>query len=889
MSLFFGFNVTTFEMYSASSMKIPVKINFYPFLLFFFVLFFSPAARSQTVYVVDAFGQISIVDLSNCTVTPIVNTPPLWDIAMCPNDTDNIYAVASPPSSATYVINISSGVTTTLLPSWPASVTPAPLYLSSLVCDGQGHLYACDDGSNSFYMYDIATNTWSYLGAVGPYSSGGDLTYYNGQLYLSTNSNEILAITLSPFGYQQVSQMNIGNVWGINTVGIPTPCGIKEQMIACSNSDIYYVDPVTGVCTIKCPFLPISGGIYGATSTVQQPTIIPLTTTVTSNPASCSSPTGSATVTVTSATPPPFTYTWLPTGGSSSAATGLSAGTYTVIIGDNTGCADTTTVTVTTGPGSITATTTSTPATCTGNNGSASATPTSGNAPYTYAWSPTGGTAASATGLAAGNYTVTVTDANGCSGTSVVTVSTTVVPPVGNFSSPPVCIGNTNQFTDASTGNPNSWTWNFGDGSVADTTQNPAHTYSAAGTYSVTLIVTNPNGCSDTIVVPVTVYGLPTAAFAPNSPCAGNNTSLNDGSVSSSADPIVSWNWSMPGGTPASSTSQNASTVYSAPGTHTVTLIVTTQHGCKDTLTQQSLVYNKPVASFVAPDSGCAPLCVNFTDNSTSLDGNITSWNWVFSGASATSSSLQNPQNICYNTPGSYSVSLIVTTQFGCQDTVSLPMVHVYPWPVANFCVAPLIAPTTDPVFNFCDLWSTDVVKWTWYFGDNDSDNVNTDPIHSYSASATANDFYSYNVCIRVENQYGCWDTTCKPVELVPEFTFYIPNTFTPNGDHNNEFFFGKSRGVKDYNIWVFDRWGNLIWDCARSDKNTNWDDDSTTPKQEGLSSACQWDGIVQNGGQDMSGNSRQLAQEDVYVWKVRLTDIFNKEHTYVGHVNIVR
>ena len=101
--------------------------------------------------------------------------------------------------------------------------------------------------------------------------------------------------------------------------------------------------------------------------------------------------------------------------------------------------------------------------------------------------------------------------------------------------------------------------------------------------------------------------------------------------------------------------------------------------------------------------------------------------------------------------------------------------------------------------------------------------------------------------------------------------------------------FYGKCRGVKEYDIWLFDRWGNQVWDCHHDDKNTNWDSDATNPRQEGLASFCKWDGVVVKGGLDMGGNSRQLAQEDVYVWKVHLIDIFNKRHSYIGHVNIVR
>jgi PKD repeat protein len=456
-------------------------------------------------------------------------------------------------------------------------------------------------------------------------------------------------------------------------------------------------------------------------------------------------------------------------------------------------------------------------------------------------------------------------------------------------------------FTDSSyvtptgTASITGWNWSFPGGAPATANTATASVTYPPGTYNATLTITSSAGCTATIPKPLTVGGFPTGAFTPTSPCLGTATTLVDGSLAVTGDPIASWSWSMPGGTPttASSTTasatHNATTTYPTSGTHTVTLIVTSSQGCKDTIDQQVLVYNPPVANFSKPDSGCAPVCVGYNDLSTSTDGTINAWQWTFPGGSPGTSTSAAPTNICYNTPGTYSVSLIVTTSYGCKDTIKLPMIEVFPWPKAEFCVAPSVAPTTDPVFNFCDMWSSDVVQWSWNFGDNDSDKVNTDPIHNYSATATENDFYSYQICIRVKNVHGCWDTTCHTVELIPEFTFYIPNTFTPNGDFVNEMFYGKCRGVKEYNIWVFDRWGNQLWDCHKEDKNTNWDSDASIPKEEGLASACKWNGVVVQGGMDMGGNSRQLAQEDVYVWKVKLTDIFNKKHTYIGHVNIVK
>lgn len=492
----------------------------------------------------------------------------------------------------------------------------------------------------------------------------------------------------------------------------------------------------------------------------------------------------------------------------------------------------------------------------------------------------------------ASTFSVTLIATNNFGCIDTVVLPTVINPlPQASFNATTVCLGDSTCFNDLSTvtlGTITAWSWNFGDAASgsANTSslQNPCHVFSGPGTFSVILTVTSDSGCQTTNMLPVIVVPPPVADLVPQHVCLNALINLNDASVSASGDPLNAWDWDFGDGT-SHSTQQNTSHLYSASGTYTVTLIITSQLGCKDTINDTVKVYILPVANFSKPDSGCAPLCVNYTDLSTSADGTIVTWLWAFPGGSPATSVTANPQNICYSAPGTYSVSVIVTSAFGCQDTVTLPMIEVYPWPNADFCVTPLTAPSTEPVFNFCDLWSPDVVQWSWDFGDNETDSINSDPVHSYSATATANDFYTYNICIRVENQYSCWDTICKTVELIPEFTFYIPNTFTPNHDGKNEMFFGKGRGIKEYTIWLFDRWGNQLWDCHYVDKNTYWDN----PGQDGLPSYCKWDGIVVQGGLDMNGNSGERAQEDVYVWKVDLTDIFNKRHTYVGHVNIVR
>jgi gliding motility-associated-like protein len=161
---------------------------------------------------------------------------------------------------------------------------------------------------------------------------------------------------------------------------------------------------------------------------------------------------------------------------------------------------------------------------------------------------------------------------------------------------------------------------------------------------------------------------------------------------------------------------------------------------------------------------------------------------------------------------------------------------------------------------NFTDQ-STGATQWQWDFGDGStfSDTSNQqNPSYTYTDETDG----TYTVQLVVHNQYGCVDDTTIEVIVGPEFTFFIPNAFTPNGDGTNDFFFGTGVGIQKFQLWVFDRWGNLIF--------------------TGSDLYDKWDGTVQ-------GKSGQICQEDVYVWKVVLTDVFQKKHKYIGHVTLIK
>lgn len=449
----------------------------------------------------------------------------------------------------------------------------------------------------------------------------------------------------------------------------------------------------------------------------------------------------------------------------------------------------------------------------------------------------------------AGTYTVTLTVgvASGCS--SVTTQTITVNPlPVASFSANPACASQPTSFSDLSTGTPTSWQWDFGDANTAST-QNPVHQYAASGTYTAELIVTTAAGCSDTMTKPVVVYPQPVAAFSTNIVCFGDSTQFTDQSTTINGN-IVSWNWNFNDGN-TSTQSDPLHAFAMVNDSFDVSLIVTNTDGCSDTITQLVTTYPLPVMNFgPLSASGCEDYTATFNDNSTVSGGNIVNWFWDFGDGNL--GFTQNPVHT-YTDSGSYVVSLAVTSSYGCTfiDTLNYPVI-VYPKPVADFTPSPVSTSILTPNIDFTDA-SQGAMYWQWDFGDFGSSNLQN-PSHLYA------DTGQYNVTQIVVNQYGCSDTTLFPVWIQAEFTFFIPNAFTPNGDGHNEIFMGEGMGIVDFDMLVFDRWGNVIF--------------------ESKDPAVGWDGRLKSGNR---------AEIDVYVYKIYIRDVMGVEHTFIGHVSLVR
>lgn len=617
-----------------------------------------------------------------------------------------------------------------------------------------------------------------------------------------------------------------------------------------------------------------------------------------------------------------YTYSWVPSGGSSSTASGLSAGNYTVNVTDVNGCNISGNTSIIEPP-ALSITVSSNSITCNGGaNGTATVNVSGGAGGYNYLWLPFGGSSSTVTGLSVGNYTVNVTDANGCTISGTISIQE---PPPLNISATSTnvsCYGNMDGAVSSTvSGGMGSYTYTWlpsgGNSFMAN----------GLGSGSYTVIAADINSCIISTIVTVTQPSSVSLVTSPNATiCFGQSTNIFANASGGTAPYNYSW-------TPSS---------IMGSGPVLVNPTVTTNYNVYAVDANGCLSPVKNIQIYVYPPLMATGTFTTVCDGENgSLSFNITSpgnggpYNYSWSNMAMTPSIIVN---------GNYPLqpqTFTVTIDDGCTipSAVAVSTLYVNPPPHGNFS-GDLLKGCVPLKVNFTAVssgGSTDSFVWNFGNGENGTGNpasttyTNTgvfsvtveitnqygckmdtsiqnyinvypypiadfyhDPISGTIISPNINFFntsvgatsYTWNfgdynspnnissltnpsheylysgtyyVTLIAVNQYGCENRVTKPIYIDPEFHVYIPNVFTPDGNGLNDVFNVKGVGIDENNFKMY------IFD--------RWGEMiySTNNLYQG------WDGSVK-------GHAGKATQ-DVYIYKIYLKDLKGGKHEYVGHV----
>lgn len=400
-----------------------------------------------------------------------------------------------------------------------------------------------------------------------------------------------------------------------------------------------------------------------------------------------------------------------------------------------------------------------------------------------------------------GNHivTLTVTTAQGCVSSSNDTIMVNANP-VASFtvSASSLCPGSTINFDNTSqvTSLPTtvSLDWNFGDASpIANTSDNisgtssPAttHSYALTGTYYATLVA-NANGCSSPLFTDtITIYPVPVAQFSSGGACAGQLVNFTNNSIISDSSPLTYY-WDFTGAGPTITT-QNPTYSY-ASGTYNVTLITTSDHFCKDTITHPITIGQNPTVAFTVSNA-CVNTGMVYTDNTVTGSTPYTySWNF----GDNTSASVAAGSHV-YSSPGTYPVSLVLTTSTGCVDSAT-QNVTIYPGPTVSFYAVNLYHCQNSSV-SFVSVPSS-AVSYSWNFPGIAATSVLASPVETYTLPGT------FPVYLTETSANGCVASDTGSVTISPLPVLSLGTTLSTCG----------STYTMDANIGGVNTGSNFLW-----------------------------------------------------------------------------
>ncbi|MGC9342544.1 MAG: PKD domain-containing protein, partial [Bacteroidales bacterium] len=417
------------------------------------------------------------------------------------------------------------------------------------------------------------------------------------------------------------------------------------------------------------------------------------------------------------------------------------------------------------------------------------------------------------------------------------------------------CSPHTTEFINTSV-NASSYIWDFGNGDFSYV-DNPGQTFvndgSATKNYNIELMGYSEYGCGDTIIKPVSVYSTPVTEFSfspvyqyfPSSTVQLQNLT-NDGPYD--------FSWEFDDGT--SSTDRDpGSHTFSHWGEYDIKMKASNEY-CADSVEHWLKIFPPlPIADFTPDiDTGCVPLGVSMINNS--IYGE--SYLWEFDDG--TTSTEFEPYH-SYEEPGIYQVKLTVTGEGGVD--YAFYEIEVFRLPEPDFQVAPELVMLPEDIIRVFNSTKY-ATSYLWEFGDGASSDEH-ETSHKYTELGI------YDIRLTAWTEHGCEATLLKPevVEVIGKGQIRFPNVFRPNptgptggyysdGQRTNNLFYPVSDGVVEYNMMIYSRWGELLF--------------QTDELYQG------WDGYYKG----------ELCPQGVYVYNVQVTYSNGKEENIVGDVTLL-
>ena len=389
--------------------------------------------------------------------------------------------------------------------------------------------------------------------------------------------------------------------------------------------------------------------------------------------------------------------------------------------------------------------------------------------------------------------------------------------------------------------------YNFDDGYFSNNSAG-YHNFNKSGVYDVKLSVGSDKNCFSSVIKQVEVYKLPKVSLDVNNFCVKTPTKFFSYSNLDDSE-ITSYLWHF-GDSNGFSTYKNPYYIYSVAGNYNVSLQILDQKGCENSAVRKIAVYDLPKISLSSLSEVCVGEEFFIVDSSYVENSSLTNWKWDF--GDGTIKSGKKVSHI-YEFSGIYDVSLSLISNKGClSDTLFPNLVSVNSRPKANFNASSLNVSELASEISFFNT-SEEGMLLNWNFGNGMISSEESEKINFNSPGF-------YDVSLVVTNEFGCSDEITKRINVFPEYSVYIPNSFSPNGDGINDFFTVSGKEVSFFNMIIYNRFGEVVFES------------------ESLSHL--WDGKDSLGSEVVSGT---------YIYSVTAYDLNNRRWDYNGEVNLFR